>query len=169
METGPQRRKRKLIELIKQHGVRKLAEQANLNWQSLDQIAKGVKNEPRQDGTQTEKNLGNAAARALELAWGLGEGWFDRDDLAHPAPPPTLSQLESLMLVTFRKLESDEDRFEALSRMNAFLTERLNRPGPHDPWHGKPPPAVIRDQPPKSTERFIGIPLKRPKKSKEEE
>lgn len=48
-----------------------------MNWQSLDQVLKRVPLPPKANGTQSAKALGDAAARTLERAYGLGEGWFD--------------------------------------------------------------------------------------------
>lgn len=80
METNSERRRRKLTDLCAQRGITKVAENAGLNWASLDQIIKKTLLPPKKDGTRSIKNLGDDAARKIERAEGLGEGWFDLDD-----------------------------------------------------------------------------------------
>lgn len=48
-----------------------------MNWQSLDQVLKGVLLPAKADGTRTPKSLGDDAARKLEEVFKLGRGWFD--------------------------------------------------------------------------------------------
>lgn len=79
METNSERRRRKLADLCAERGIVKVAERAGLNWQSLDQIIKKTLLPPKKDGTRSVKNLGDDAARKIEQAESLGEGWFDSD------------------------------------------------------------------------------------------
>lgn len=48
-----------------------------MNWQALDQIQKKVLLPPRADGKKIPRSLGDDAARRLERAWDLGQGWLD--------------------------------------------------------------------------------------------
>lgn len=77
METNAERRRRKLTELCNSRGLKRVAERAGLSAASLDQIIKGVLLPPKKDGTRSQRNLGDDAARKIEDAEGLGRGWFD--------------------------------------------------------------------------------------------
>ena len=78
METNDARRKRKLAKLSKEkNGVRSVAEAAGLRWESLDQVLKGTLLPEKANGKREARGLGDPAARAIESAYGLGEGWFD--------------------------------------------------------------------------------------------
>jgi len=92
METNSERRRRKLAELCAQKGLHQVAENAGLNWASLDQIIKKTLLPPKKDGTRSVKNLGDDAARKIEHAENLGEGWFDSIDATiseHAQAPST--------------------------------------------------------------------------------
>lgn len=85
METNSERRRRKLADLCSKRGITKVAGNAGLNWASLDQIIKKTLLPPKKDGTRSVKNLGDDAARKIERAEQLGEGWFDSSDGAIPS------------------------------------------------------------------------------------
>lgn len=78
MDTNEEVRRRRLKQLCDANGgLRAVAAKAEMNWQSLDQVIKRVLLPPKADGSQSPKALGDAAARDLERAYGLGEGWMD--------------------------------------------------------------------------------------------
>jgi hypothetical protein len=78
MQTNDETRLRRLKWLCEQEGgVRAVAARADLGWQGLDQILKGVPLPERKDGVRMPRALGNEAARAIEAAFDLGRGWFD--------------------------------------------------------------------------------------------
>lgn len=110
METASERRKRKLQWVIANHGgLPAVAKAANLSQAALDQILKGTLLPPKADGTQSQKGLGSAAARALEQAFSLGKGWFDAPDAA-PATSVTVGDLrhdEEDLILAYRKLPED--------------------------------------------------------------
>lgn len=81
METASERRKRKLIELCGKHGLRTVADRAGVNQFALEQVMKGVLLPAKKDGTRSPRNLGDAAARAIERAFDKPEGWFDSHDV----------------------------------------------------------------------------------------
>lgn len=83
METANERRKRKLDWLCKKHGLAVVAEKSGLADAYLDQILKGALLPKKADGTRSARSLGDSAARAIEDAMHLGEGWFDA-----PEKPP---------------------------------------------------------------------------------
>lgn len=94
METRAERRLRKLRTLASDTpgGIRALADVAGLNWQTLDQILKGV-----QLPSGNPRSLGDRAARSIEDAMRLGRGWFDAGDeqseLGHSKGfPPHISE-----------------------------------------------------------------------------
>lgn len=87
METNADRRRRKLASLCDERGLRAVAERAGLNYQSLEQIIKGVLLPPKQDGTRSPRKLGDDAARKIEEAEGLGLGWFDIQQAGAAAAP----------------------------------------------------------------------------------
>lgn len=87
METNADRRRRKLAQLCEERGLRGVAERAELNHQSLDQIIKGVLLPPKLDGSRSPRKLGDDAARRIEEAEGLGRGWFDLPDAVAPDMP----------------------------------------------------------------------------------
>lgn len=77
-DTNAEIRHRRLTELCDKHdGVRAVAQRAGMNWQALDQVLRRAKLPKRDDGVQSHKSLGDAAARKLEDAFSLGRGWFD--------------------------------------------------------------------------------------------
>lgn len=57
--------------------MRAVASAAEVNWQSLDQVLKGVLLPPKADGSRAPKALGDDTARRLEEVFDLGRGWFD--------------------------------------------------------------------------------------------
>lgn len=78
MDTKDEIRRRRLKELCgSKGGVRAVAEKANVNWQSLDQILKGVLLPEKANGERSARALGDPLARKIEQAYDLGEGWFD--------------------------------------------------------------------------------------------
>lgn len=79
METNEDRRRRKLGELCLRHGRDDVAEAAGLSVEYLDQIIKGVKLPPKKDGTRSQRELGDSAARRIESAFSLAVGWLDSD------------------------------------------------------------------------------------------
>jgi hypothetical protein len=84
METASERRKRKLRQLVDEHGLIEVGQRSGLSPVALEQILKGVKLPPKADGTQSERSLGDKAARAIEAGLDLGEGWFDAPEGAAP-------------------------------------------------------------------------------------
>lgn len=89
METNADRRRRKLAWLADDRGLKAIAERADLNYQSLDQVIKGTLLPEKKDGTRSRKNLGDETARKIEESEKLGRGWFDIADLDVPAPAPS--------------------------------------------------------------------------------
>ncbi|WP_336695660.1 S24 family peptidase [Delftia acidovorans] len=81
MESRSERRKRKLQLLCDAApgGIKAVADAAQMNYQSLQQILAGTLLPPKKDGSRTPKSLGDKAAEALEDELGLGKGWFDND------------------------------------------------------------------------------------------
>lgn len=112
METAGDRRRRKLKVLCDSLGRPAVAEAAGKSPIYLEQIIKGVLLPQKRDGTRSPRNLGDAAARAIERAFQLGEGWFDAPDdsgdLSHEArtvaeffdrAPPEVQQMMMRMAV----------------------------------------------------------------------
>lgn len=83
METNAERRRRKLIEVCRDHGGEaRVAELAGLNADALKQIVRGYKSShPPKSGIDapSTRGLGDTAARAIERALTLERGWFDND------------------------------------------------------------------------------------------
>jgi len=106
METAGDRRKRKLTELCKLHGVEEVAARSGLNPDALRQIMSGVLLPPKKDGTRTPRRLGDAAAAAIEDAFTLGRGWFDSEaPEPHPDPERRMpSDSEWAVLDVIRKM-----------------------------------------------------------------
>ena len=81
METKSERRRRKLNELDRRYrdrgGLSYVASTASVSKASLEQIVRGVKLPAKQDGTRSQRALGDKAARDIEDKLGLGRGWFD--------------------------------------------------------------------------------------------
>lgn len=78
MDTNAEVRRRRLENLCKEKGgVRAVAQAADMNWQTLDQIIKKVLLPQRADGQRVPRSLGDEAARKLEKVYDLGRGWFD--------------------------------------------------------------------------------------------
>lgn len=71
------RRSRLAILCDTRGGVRAVAHAAGLNWQALDQVLKCTLLPAKADGTREPKSLGADAARKIEQAFDLGDGWFD--------------------------------------------------------------------------------------------
>lgn len=82
METAGERRRRKLRELCEKHGRDEVARRSDVNPFALEQVIKGVLLPPKRDGTRSPRNLGDSAARAIEKAFDLPEGWFDAPEEA---------------------------------------------------------------------------------------
>lgn len=106
METAGQRRKRKLADLCKQHGLEAVAAKAEVSVVYLQQILAGVKLPPKADGTRSERKLGDRAARMIEAAYNLGDGWFDTPE--HQTDKALLvghlNHDEEDLVLSFRKL-----------------------------------------------------------------
>jgi hypothetical protein len=79
MDTNDEVRRRRLERLCKETlgGLVTVAQNAGQSWAALDQILKRVELPPKKDGTRSAKALGDAAARSIESAHGLPEGWLD--------------------------------------------------------------------------------------------
>jgi hypothetical protein len=74
--------------------------------------------------------FGEDAARNLAQRLNLDENAF------LPVPPAKApTQLERILLDSFSKFDTDDDRLEAINCINELLTKKLNRPGTHDPFH----------------------------------
>lgn len=86
METQADRRLRKLRWLCAtfkdKGGLQFVADEAQLNVNTLDQVLKGVLLPPKADGSRSPRKLGDLAVERMEAApaLGLGRGWFDTDD-----------------------------------------------------------------------------------------
>lgn len=82
METNAERRTRKLRELAAktEGGLRGIAAAAEVNFDSLDQVTKGVLLPPKKDGSRSPRKLGDGTAEQIEEALGLPRGWFDSDE-----------------------------------------------------------------------------------------
>jgi hypothetical protein len=59
-----------------------VAERSHTNPFALDQVIKGVLLPAKNDGTRSPRSLGDAAARSIEKAFDLPEGWFDAPEQA---------------------------------------------------------------------------------------
>jgi hypothetical protein len=78
MDTNEEVRRRRLQQLCEANGgVRAVADKADLNWQSLDQVIKGVRLPAKADGTRSPRALGTDNARTIEAAFSLAPGWLD--------------------------------------------------------------------------------------------
>ncbi len=110
METAADRRKRKLIELCDRRGRAVVAERAGLSSVALEQIIKGVLLPTKADGTRSPKSLGDKAARAIERAFSLGEGWFDASE------PATSLSNEALMVAI---------AYDSMTRAEKMRLDRL--------------------------------------------
>jgi hypothetical protein len=143
METNSERRRRKLTDLCAQRGITKVAENAGLNWASLDQIIKKTLLPPKKDGTRSIKNLGDDAARKIERAEGLGEGWFDLDDETQTAPPEQAATRPSLVVNGIRlssdafmlaqmldRMPESQGKFKAFAECMTAITKRLGSTEP---------------------------------------
>lgn len=78
MESKDERRKRRLQQLAREKGgIRKIAEDAGVRWETLDQIIKSVELPEKKDGTRSARSVGDKLAETIEDAYDLGRGWFD--------------------------------------------------------------------------------------------
>jgi len=79
MDTNQEVRRRRLARLTAGvgGGLRAVAAQAHLGWESLDQVLKKTELPVKKDGTRSARSLGDAAARQIEAAFALPEGWLD--------------------------------------------------------------------------------------------
>jgi hypothetical protein len=78
MDTNEEVRRRRLQQLCEANGgVRAVATKAKLNWQSLDQVIKGVLLPAKANGTRSPRALGTDNARTIEAAFSLAPGWLD--------------------------------------------------------------------------------------------
>ena len=109
METASERRKRKLTAMCDSHGSKAVASKAGLNPFTLEQIMKGVLLEAKADGTRSVRSLGDRAARTIEKAYDLPEGWFDADD-ERMQDPFKLSENAMAVAFSFDKLNEREQR-----------------------------------------------------------
>lgn len=117
METASERRKRKLAALVKQYGLAGVAEKSGLNAAALDQVLKGVK--PKL--MKQPKALGNRAARAIEVAYKLGEGWFDTDAKGDERMAfGDLNAFEAQLVTFFRQLPP-EKQHDVLTALNSMI------------------------------------------------
>ncbi len=91
METAGDRRRRKLALLCDMHGRDTVAELSGTNTFALEQVLKRVLLPPKKDGTRSPRHLGDKAARAIEYAFRLGEGWFDAPDDVEAFSPEALT------------------------------------------------------------------------------
>jgi hypothetical protein len=129
METSAERRRRKLALLCEKHGRDFVAQKSGTNQFALEQVIKGVLLPAKKDGTRSPRNLGDAAARAIEVALDLGEGWFDAPDDVE-----SLS-VEALNLAKAYELMTPTERVRLGHLMAASLDIDLSQPARPD-WGG---------------------------------
>lgn len=132
METIGERRRRKLISLVKAAGggaraLEKIASITGLSPASLDQVIKGTLLPPKKDGTRSPKSLGDPSARAIEEALELGHGWFDSDDTQEASIEPTAVDVLQSALVLISKAVSQTDKWTRLA-VEPLLSELLANP-----------------------------------------
>lgn len=111
METKDEIRRRRLKQVCEKNGgVRQVALDAGLRWETLDQILKGTLLPAKQDNTRAPRAVGDAVARTIEDTYDLGVGWFDWP----------------LDVVDFKRYWalSPEDRVYAQARMMHAIEER---------------------------------------------
>jgi len=79
MDTNDEVRRRRLARLCREvdGGLPAIAAEAGLSAAALDQILKKVLLPEKEDGTRTPKALGDGAARKIEAAYALQDGWLD--------------------------------------------------------------------------------------------
>lgn len=140
METNSERRRRKLTDICANLGIKKVADRAGLNWQSLDQIIKMTPLPAKKDGSRGTKNLGDEAARKIEESEGLGHGWFDlsdqpssentadlitknMEDWRKKASPTSLAVIDTL-LVAIQQDRFTEDDWQLYKQLNQRLLQR---------------------------------------------
>jgi AraC-like DNA-binding protein len=105
MKTNAERRRDKLAQLIREHGLGELASAAGCSPDYLTQIIKGYKASfIKGDGSSSERGLGDKAARAIEDALELGRGWFDNDE------EQMLTPQEQEVMGVFRQLHPATQR-----------------------------------------------------------
>jgi hypothetical protein len=131
METKGDRRRRKLIELRARYPLSELAKAAGRSEVYLEQVIKGVLLPPKQDGTRSRRELGDAAARDIESAYSLGVGWFDSDQ--------TLSQEALQVAIEFDKLTTAQrERFRSFLRIAGDLPPALgDKPTQGGSWQSR--------------------------------
>lgn len=130
METAAERRRRKLALLCEQRGRAVVAEKSGLSSVALEQIIKGVLLPAKADGTRSPRSLGDRAARAIEAAFSLGEGWFDAADAA-----PVVSDAAMLVALAYdRMTPAEKMRLDRL--MAAAMDVPLERQDVHQDLGG---------------------------------
>lgn len=135
LETNAERRRRKLKDFCAENGGHvKVAEKAELSAATLLQYINANKSShaPKAGGrSPSERGMGDAAARAIEEAFGLERGWFDNeiDTMIRTAQ-------EQELLAIFRQFPEDRRRatvqvlreqISELEREAELLAERLRR------------------------------------------
>jgi hypothetical protein len=123
VETNNERRLRKLKLLCSTHGLANVAGKAGLKPVYLEQIIKGVKLPPKkEDGSRSERALGDSAARAIEEAYQLGRGWFDNDE-----EEATMSPKELELLGLFRQLNDEVTQGLIVEGVRDALADRARQ------------------------------------------
>ncbi len=134
METGNDRRKRKLAALVGEYGLAKVASQAKVNPAALDQVLKGVLLPAKADGSRSARSLGDAAARRIEAAFQLGSGWFDAAERVDAdlggTPFRDLNVFEGQLLGFFRQLPPDRQHAVVVALNRMAVTGRVNLADP---------------------------------------
>ena len=135
VETHDERRLRKLQALCNQHGVDQVAVHAELSPAALRQIIKGTMLQPKKDGTRKPRALGDDSARAIELAYGLGRGWFDNDAPAGALPADALAVAEAFNALSG---PTRQTMFATLQNLLA-MTAAMQDAGPASQTPSEPP------------------------------
>lgn len=138
METSSDRRRRRLAGLVALHGLAAVAQRSHLRREALDQVLKGTLLPPKADGSRSPRALGNASARAIEDAFGLGVGWFDAPDPEEAPAAPAAAGYAAIAadLDVLPDIEREAFRQQLAQRAAVFRAYRdsiLKAPEPTKP------------------------------------